>query len=60
MNKIEVIVSPDNSYEPFFWCLSSNIGDKWCNEGFGWESSIEKAWEVAYNFYKKPGMVGEE
>lgn len=51
--KIEVMLSPDNSYEPFFWCLLSNIGDNWCNEGFGYESSPEKAWAVANSFYKK-------
>lgn len=53
--KIEVILSPDNSYKPFFWCLLSNTGDDWCNEGFGYESSSEKAWAAANSFYMECG-----
>lgn len=62
--KIEVMMYvPTNelgSSKPFFWCLMSNTGDKWYNEGFGWESSIEKAWEAAYNFYKKLWNVAQK
>ena len=38
--KIEVMmdVSTDElgSSKPFFWCLFSNTGDKWCNEACSW------------------------
>lgn len=51
---------PDNSYEPYFWCLMSNTGKDWCNETAGWASTPEKAWEEAISFYKKYGTVGKK
>ena len=54
--KIEVHLYSNNNIDtskPFFWCLRSNSGQEWCTETAGWEDSHVKAWEAAYNFYRK-------
>lgn len=54
--KIEIHLYSNNDIDvsqPFFWCLKSNSGKKWCTETAGWESSHEIAWEKAYSFYEK-------
>jgi len=54
--KIEISLYSNNEIDvskPFFWCLKSCLGDDWCIENAGWESSHEAAWKTAYHFYLK-------
>jgi len=54
--KLDVGLFPytwDNKYKPYSWCLFKWCGDAWCNYGFGWADTPQKAWKEGYDFYIK-------
>lgn len=61
--KLEVDLTPhtwDNKYKPYSWCLlkwCEHEGEgTWCNYGFGWAETPQKAWEEGYGFYERYKM----
>lgn len=49
--KIQISLTPnihDNKHKPYFWVILEWHKDTWINTGkCGWESTPQKAWEVA-------------
>ena len=52
--RIEVSMTPhDNTSKPYFWYIKYRKNKEWYNGGHGWETTPEKAWEAALEYYKK-------
>lgn len=49
--KIEVMLTPDGSHMPYFWCILRYENEKWYNNGHGWTRTPEDAWKEAYEYY---------
>lgn len=54
--KFDISATPnyhDNKHKPYWWCLlgCTEGSDVWCNEGFGWAETSEKAFTEANEFY---------
>lgn len=52
--KIEIGITPhyhDNKHKPYYWIILGFYND-WCNEGFGWAETPEKAWKEAEEYFK--------
>lgn len=53
--EIRVTMTPhehDSLNTPYFWCVMRDNGQGWCNGGFGWATSPEKAWKQANEYYE--------